>query len=318
MPRQPRLEYEDAIYHVINRGNYRRDVFATDGAKEAFLTALDETASKFGWKVYAWVIMSNHFHVALETPNGDLVAGMKQWQGSFATRFNRLRTERGHIFQGRYKSQLVEGSDYLGALCHYIHLNPVRARLVPAEEVSHWPWSSLHWLEHPERRPSWFHPAPALQHAGGLADDREGHSRYYEYLGFLATDRHAQKELKFSDMGRGWVIGSAAFKQALIDERTELQANPQVAKFAMGKELEGIWEQELAEQLRQASIAETQLARTAKSAEWKVALAAAMRARTTVTNSWLAEHLHMGSMHEVSRQVSRWNRQRGSKSSGMI
>lgn len=135
MPRQPRLEYEDAIYHVINRGNYRRDVFATDGAKEAFLTALDETASKLGWKVHAWVIMSNHFHVALETPNGDLVAGMKQWQGSFATRFNRLRTERGHIFQGRYKSLLVEGEDYLGALCHYIHLNPVRAKVVATDGV---------------------------------------------------------------------------------------------------------------------------------------------------------------------------------------
>ncbi len=80
MPRQRRIEYEGGIYHVINRGNYRSDVFGTDGAKAALLRGLGETAEKLGWRVHAWVIMSNHYHVALETPGGNLVEGMKHWQ----------------------------------------------------------------------------------------------------------------------------------------------------------------------------------------------------------------------------------------------
>ena len=97
MPRQPRIEFEGACYHVINRGNYRAHVFKSDGAKQALLKTLGETAQKLGWKVHAWVIMTNHFHVALETPPGNLVEGMKLWQGSFATRCNRLRKEQGPI-----------------------------------------------------------------------------------------------------------------------------------------------------------------------------------------------------------------------------
>ena len=100
MPRQRRIEYEGGIYHVINRGNYRSDVFGTEGAKAALLRGLGETAEKLGWRVHAWVIMSNHYHVALETPGGNLVEGMKHWQATFGTRFNRMRDERGHIFQG--------------------------------------------------------------------------------------------------------------------------------------------------------------------------------------------------------------------------
>jgi len=93
MARQLRLESQGGIYHVINRGNDRAAIFATDGASHTFLATLEEVADKLGWRVHAWALMTNHYHVALETPNGNLVDGMQGLQGTFATRFNRLRRE---------------------------------------------------------------------------------------------------------------------------------------------------------------------------------------------------------------------------------
>ena len=111
MARTLRLEAEDGIYHVLNRGNYRADIFRADKTKTAFLTCLGEACGKAGWRVHAWCIMSNHYHLAVETPQGNLVGGMQWLQGTFSTRFNRLRGERGHLFQGRYKSLLVDPTD---------------------------------------------------------------------------------------------------------------------------------------------------------------------------------------------------------------
>ncbi len=104
MPRKLRLEYPGACYHVINRGNYRADIFRTEGTKAAFEACLFEACSKSDWVLHAYVLMSNHYHLAVETPAGNLVAGMHWLQATFANRFNRLRGERGHLFQGRYKA----------------------------------------------------------------------------------------------------------------------------------------------------------------------------------------------------------------------
>ncbi len=108
MARRVRSQYEGARYHVINRGNYRRDVFGTVGAAQAFLAAVGEACERHAWRVHAFVVMRNHSHLAPKTPSPNLVAGMHWLQGTFATRFNRFRTERGHLFQGRYQALLVE------------------------------------------------------------------------------------------------------------------------------------------------------------------------------------------------------------------
>lgn len=135
MTRKLRIEYEGAVYHVINRGNYRADIFEQSGAKAAFLKCLDEACQKSGWIVHAWVIMRNHYHLALETPRGNLVPGMHWLQATFSARFNRFRKENGHLFQGRYKAILVEPDRALGSLCQYIHLNPIRAKAVRTSEL---------------------------------------------------------------------------------------------------------------------------------------------------------------------------------------
>jgi REP element-mobilizing transposase RayT len=102
MARKLRQEYPGACYHVINRGNYRTDIFQTEGARAAFETCLFEACEKSGWALHAYVIMRNHYHLALETPQANLVTGMQWLQATYANRFNRLRGERGHLFQGRY------------------------------------------------------------------------------------------------------------------------------------------------------------------------------------------------------------------------
>src|SRR5450432_1744377 len=135
MARPLRLESADGVYHVLNRGNYRAAIFRTQKTKQAFLQCLDEACRKTRWRVHAWCLMSNHFHLAVATPEANLVDGMRWLQGTFATRFNRLRSERGHLFQGRYKSLVVDPDGVLGPLCHYIHLNPVRAKLCTVAEL---------------------------------------------------------------------------------------------------------------------------------------------------------------------------------------
>src|SRR5688572_8608831 len=152
MARKLRLEFPGAIYHVINRGNYRAWIFGDSGARSAFQSCLFEACERSQWLLHAFVIMGNHFHLAVETPQGNLVAGMQWLQSTFATRFNRWRREHGHLFQGRYKSLFVEKGLALGQLCHYIHLNPVRAKLVDVAHLASYVHSSYWFLQHPRAR----------------------------------------------------------------------------------------------------------------------------------------------------------------------
>ncbi len=121
-----RLESSDGLYHVINRGNYRADIFGTEGAKKSFVKTLGEACEKFDWELSAYCLMSNHYYLCLGTPLGNLSVGMRWLQATFAMRFNKYRKEHGHLFQGRFKSILVEpGQQRSMDLVDYIHLNPV-------------------------------------------------------------------------------------------------------------------------------------------------------------------------------------------------
>jgi REP element-mobilizing transposase RayT len=122
------LESEEGVYHVLNRGNYRADNFRADKTKAAFLKCLGETCERTGWQVHAWCVMSNHYHLAVSTPRANLAEGMTWMQGTFAVRFNRMRKEHGHLFQGRYKSLIVDPGAGLGPLCHYRACRNLRNR----------------------------------------------------------------------------------------------------------------------------------------------------------------------------------------------
>lgn len=309
MARSLRIESEDGLYHVLNRGNYRSHIFRSEKAKAAFLKCLAEACAKTGWEVHAWCLMSNHYHLAVRTPRANLVEGMRWLQGTFATRFNRLRDERGHLFQGRYKSLVVDPDGGLGPLCHYIHLNPVRARLRAVGELPAYRWTSLGWLMDPELRPDWYDPLPALEHAGGLPDTAAGRRSYVRYLEWLAEDEPAQKAQRFAEMSRGWVVGDSVFAREIVKENRALQGHGRRLAAEMREASEALWQEELNKLLRKLRRRREDLAATGKSEEWKLALASALKERATVTNRWLATTLHMGNLHEVSRKVSAWMRQ---------
>ena len=145
MPRKLRIQYEGAIYHLMNRGDHGEDIFLDDDDRELFLKTLGEASLKTEWQVHAWRLMRNHFHLVLETPKANLVDGMKWLLGTYTIRFNRRHKLFGHLFSGRYKALPVDGSGsgYLKSVCDYVHLNPARAKLIAAKaKLSEFRWSS--------------------------------------------------------------------------------------------------------------------------------------------------------------------------------
>jgi REP element-mobilizing transposase RayT len=126
MPRKLRMEYPGAIYHIVNRGDRREDIFKDDLDRRQFISTLDEACQKTEWQVHAWCLMRNHFHLVIETPQANLVAGMKWLLGVYTKRFNIRHKFCGHVFAGRYKAMMVDGSGdgYLRTVCDYVHLNP--------------------------------------------------------------------------------------------------------------------------------------------------------------------------------------------------
>jgi len=168
MARSLRIERANGVYHIINRGNYRHDLFINDGAHEAFERCLFEACEKCGWILEGHCVMTNHFHLVIRTPQGNLSYGMKWLQATFANRYHRFHKVHGKLFQGRFKSLIVEEDGYLGALQHYVHLNPVRARMYTVDELKEYRWSSYWYLWNPRKRPEFMDLSGALDHAGGL------------------------------------------------------------------------------------------------------------------------------------------------------
>ena len=140
MARSLRLEFPGAIYHVTSRGNARSSIFINDEDRVLFQICLGEAVTRFRWHCHAYCLMDNHYHLLIETPEGNLSAGMRQLNGLYTQRFNRHHERVGHLFQGRFKAIVVDRDSYLLELCRYIVLNPIRAGMV--ENLDHYVWSS--------------------------------------------------------------------------------------------------------------------------------------------------------------------------------
>jgi len=140
MVRPFRIEYEGAVYHVTSRGNAQAAIYLTDADREMFLDVLAHVVERFSWVCHAYCLMGNHYHLMIETPQANLSRGMRQLNGMYTQRFNREHKRVGHVFQGRFKSIVVDKNTYLLELCRYIVRNPVAANIVG--DVGEWPWSS--------------------------------------------------------------------------------------------------------------------------------------------------------------------------------
>lgn len=294
MARKLRVEYPGAIYHIINRGDRRESIFRDDEDRECFLATLGEVCLKTGWLVHAYCLMSNHFHLVLETPQANLVAGMKWFLGVYTGRFNRRHHLLGHLFCGRYKTLIVDGSGtgYLKTVCDYVHLNPVRAGLMTAEHrLESYRWSSYGWyLQAPRRRPAWLQTGRLLGEWAVPVDSVAGRR---QFAAQMEARRVGEREKEFKPLRRGWFLGDKQFRKELLAQMTQ-----QRGEWHYGAELQECAEAK-AERLIERELAtkgwtEATLQERAKGDVFKVRLAERLRAETTVTVKWIAQRLHMG------------------------
>jgi REP element-mobilizing transposase RayT len=174
MARPLRIEFPGAVYHVTSRGNEKRSIFKNDRDRKAFLGFLGETAKRFGWSITAWVLMTNHFHLVLQTPEPNLSRGMHWLNGSYAGWFNHQHKRWGHLFGGRFKAFLVEKETYFTEVLRYVVLNPVRAGLSTSPEK--YRWSSFRSTAGLDAAPEWLDVNAAL---APFAPDTELAQTYY-------------------------------------------------------------------------------------------------------------------------------------------
>lgn len=154
MARPLRLEFAGALYHVTSRGNRQEAIYEEDIDREHFLSVLSAVCDRYNWICHAYCLMTNHYHLLIETPESNLSKGMRQLNGVYTQRFNRQHNRVGHVFQGRYKAILVDKNDYLLELARYIVLNPVRASMV--RSAKDWPWSSYRATAGQVESPVWL------------------------------------------------------------------------------------------------------------------------------------------------------------------
>ena len=140
MARPLRIEYPGAVYHITSRGNEKKAVFKSDQDRINFLNTLQHVNKRYNWICHAYCLMDNHYHLLIETPDGNLSIGMRQLNGVYTQLFNNLHGRTGHLFQGRYKSILIQKDSHLLEVCRYVVLNPVRAKMAEVPEA--WKWSS--------------------------------------------------------------------------------------------------------------------------------------------------------------------------------
>ena len=172
MSRPLRLDHAGAVWHVTCRGNEKREIFRGDDDRRDLLRGLGRVVRVCRWRVHAYVLMGNHYHLLLETPEPNLSWGMRQLNGIYSQAFNRRHDRVGHLFQGRFKAILVEKDAHLLELIRYVVLNPVRAGLVEAPEI--WDWSNFRATAGLATRPIWLEIDWTLAQFGGgaLAADR--------------------------------------------------------------------------------------------------------------------------------------------------
>ncbi|MFQ5683246.1 MAG: transposase [Candidatus Binatia bacterium] len=154
MARPLRLEFAGALYHLTSRGNRQESIFLDNGDRRSFLDLLGKEVKQQGWVCYASCLMDNRYHLIIETPEPNLVRGMRRLNGVYTQAFNRRHEKVGHLFQGRYKAIVVDKESYLFELCRYVVLNPVRAKVVPRPED--WKWSSYRGTAGMIKGPEWL------------------------------------------------------------------------------------------------------------------------------------------------------------------
>jgi len=217
LARQLRIEYPGALYHVTSRGNEKKDIFRSIKDRDKFLSYLSSAWERHGAVFHAYCLMSNHFHLMVETPLGNLSWIMKHINGSYTTYFNVKHKRAGHLLQGRYKAVLVQADAYAAELSRYIHLNPVRAKMVSTPEEYRWS-SCSRYLE--GTAPSWLSTSLVLGYFGTEDEDRR--RNYRDYL-YDAIGKESRDPL--SDSVASTILGSDDFVRDIREKYLDGKEN---------------------------------------------------------------------------------------------
>ena len=295
MARKLRVQYPGAIYHAMNRGDHSEAVFRDARDSELFLATLAEACAKTDWQVHSFCLMTNHFHLVIETPRANLVAGMKWLLATYTSRFNHKHKLFGHLFSGRYKALPVDGSatGYLKSACDYVHLNPARANLIaPEQPLQAYPWSSYPlYLKEPAQRPTWLRTDRLLGDWGIPMDSPAGREHFALGLEARRQSEQAQNVERLPPCG--WCLGNDQFRQELLQQMLALperhyggpewqETAEKKARHILSEELQKLgWDLEGLKQRR-------------KSDPEKIKIARRLRSQTTMTLAWIAQHLSMG------------------------
>jgi putative transposase len=324
MARGIRIEYPGAFYHVMARGNRRERIFRDEADRRFFCQTLGEACARTGWKVHAWVLMSNHYHLMLETPEANLVAGMKWLQNTYTRRYNSRHKLWGRLFGDRYKAVLSEGASpyYYCSLMDYLHLNPVRVGLVrraQGQSVRDYAWSSVAagYALPASQRAAWLAAAEGLAMAQ-CADTAAGRRRFVAHLDQRAQEEGSrgagviapEKDRRRSHLRHGWYWGSQAFAERMLKLAEKAVRSRKNRTYRSGALSRAHDEREaerlLSEGLAAAGLEEEALGRLPGSDARKTALANLLLERTVARQSWIADRLSMRSAANVSQQVRRY------------
>lgn len=324
MPRPLRIEYAGACYHIMCRGNQGMKVFGSVPDRELWLKTLGEAMERTGWQAHAWVLMDTHYHLLLETPEPNLVEGMKWLQGTFTQRYNSLHKSWGHVYQGRYKAKIIDDEDphYFLRVADYIHLNPVAAGLVRPENLplKTYAWSSYpDYLKPPSGRPGWLQVGRVLLGHHVTADSVKGRRAFGAGMDVQAADvlrnrRKAKWRKEWQACERGWIHGGEDFRERMhahLLEQDEGLLKPVYDGEQRRSRMEAAAERDLKEALEALGLKEPELEKLAKGDPRKKMLAGWAKSRYTVTNGWLSGKLKMGHPTNISRAYAEYRHATG-------
>ncbi len=288
MARRRRLISNQGAYHVYNRAELGQPIFDTDAAKQVFLETILATARRFAWQLHAFAIMTNHFHLVLTTPRGNLSEGMHALQSAFANKHKVFRGSVGHVFQSRFGCAHYPAGPLAARKIDYVHLNPVRANIVTLEGLRDYRWTSYRTLRRPDQRGD-LTLGLALSSMHGLRDDPAGWDAYEERLRFvLATDERPATDEELFGLVRKEKAGrrtEEVSSAALAGKSRELLLAEEHVR----------WEQAFRTALSAAGQTEERLIGPPKAQAWKIALARQVRDAHGVSTSWLARRMGLGS-----------------------
>ena len=205
MARQWRIEFPGALYHALSRGNARQNIFLSDDDHHLFLALLETLSERFNVEVYAYVLMGNHYHLLLKTIDANLSKAMQWFGTSYTRKFNLINNTSGHLFQGRFKSIIIENDAYLLRLSYYIHRNPLRAKIVA--RLAEYPWSSYRFYAYKKKAPTWLNTNNILEQVS----DADCHKAYRSKVQKYSDEEGSIWE----DVKHGFIYGSQDYVKGL-------------------------------------------------------------------------------------------------------